>query len=381
MPSDLQSQEFQVAEAANVEAAENSEAASQVQLLGSKSYRVRQRAAEWLMQNAEVAENAIRDGQASKQIEVRRACERLLRNIHHASFERSLEQLLSNYNAAKEYPLPAWELFRDSCGCDVRARALYCRLARRETSFMNWLQRVYSDPAYDVEQEIDDVNRYLSPSEARLSSGDPVYWTLMLLAGTQRNINRIPVLGSRIRAGLLDAAVVNRLSHNSDNVAIRRLLAHWLTKQVHQYATRTQLKIALLYKFKGLGERFALQTLDAENASPSATQMALFLLATQSPQIARSRLPSHLSDQRVCQVWQIVATHRTAVQTQVRDTALALLLHLNDIDVRQVGFRNLQADPVTIFREHSLGFETADQREAAHREGARLLSVFHSSDR
>ncbi|MFK8115422.1 MAG: hypothetical protein AB8B91_24710, partial [Rubripirellula sp.] len=108
--------------------------------------------------------------------------------------------------------------------------------------------------------------------------------------------------------------------------------------------------------------------------SPAATQVTALLCAAA---IGRNDIElqarNKLQDERTAHVWQLIAARKTKIRTQVRDVALALLLQHHGIDPRKAGFTELQADPLLVFRDHSLGFADEEARQRALTEAFRLL--------
>ncbi|QDS90351.1 hypothetical protein EC9_45590 [Rosistilla ulvae] len=346
----------------------------QIDRLGASSYRMRERTSRAFVAAGDTAIEPLRLGLDSDDAEIRLQCQRLLIEIRERRTARELQHLLFEYDPHHDYQLPGWQPFAAACGDDASARGLFNRLLQRDGSFMAWLQRVYDDPSYDIENQLEDQQRYLSPDAQRLNSGDLLTWSMLLLAGTNAKICQVPVLGSHIRCGLQCGPTIHSLKHGNNSTATMRLVRSWLQRQASTAATRSTLRIAMLYDCDQIAERLANKTLDENHASPASVQTALFFLVAHHPQAAGSRLTDALQDQRVCQVWQIASRRRRAIQTQVRDTALALLLHLRGVDPRTVGFRDLQADPITIYGEQTLGFENEQERDAAHDLGQRLLA-------
>lgn len=358
---------------ANADPSSDAGLADQIQQLGVSSYRARQRASRRIVAAGDAALEPLRLGLDSRDAEIRLQCRRLIIEINEQQTQRELHLLMSFYDPNRTYRLPGWQPFAASCGDDPSARGLFQRLLRRNTSFMVWLQHVHDDPSYDIENQLEDQQRYLSPDVQQLNSGDLLTWSMLLLAATNPKICQVPVLGSHIRCGLQCGPTIHNLTHGSNSTATLRLVRSWLRRQSTAAASRSTLRIAMLYRCDQLAGQLAQGTLDNKHSSPSAVQTALFFVAAQQPQIARAHLHEALQDQRVCQVWQIASQRRRAIQTQVRDTALALMLHLNGVDPRTVGFRDLQADPLTIYGEQTLGFETEEQRNTAHRLGQQML--------
>ncbi|QDV56918.1 hypothetical protein [Rosistilla oblonga] len=348
----------------------------QIDRLGASSYRMRERTSRAFVAAGDAAIEPLRLGLDNDDAEIRLQCQRLLIEIRERRTAWELQHLLTQYDPERSYRLAGWQPFVEACGDDASARGLFKRLLDRDAAFMAWLQRVYDDPGYDIENQLEDQQRYLSPDTQRLNSGDLVSWSMLLLAGTNAKICQVPVLGSHIRCGLQCSPAIHSLTRGNNRVATMRLVRSWLQRQASTAATRSTLRIAMLYQCDQIAEQLASATLSSDHASPASVQTALFFLVAHDPQTARPRLVDALQDHRVCQVWQIASRRRRAIQTQVRDTALALLLHLQGIDPRTVGFRDLQADPVTIYSEQTLGFETEQARAEAHDAGQRLIAEF-----
>lgn len=112
----------------------------------------------------------------------------------------------------------------------------------------------------------------------------------------------------------------------------------------------------------------------ADLDAPPATQvMAMLCASAIDMSDSEALLRSRLTDQRTAHVWQLIISRKVKIRTQVRDVALALLLHQRGIDPRTVGFNELQADPLLIFRDQSLGFPDDQSRQLTHRQGMEQL--------
>ncbi|MEZ6092371.1 MAG: hypothetical protein R3C05_31080 [Pirellulaceae bacterium] len=360
---------------ANAETDIHANVLESIRLLDSDSYLTRQRAADNILRCGEPAINALESERDNPDAEVRMQCRRLIKRINDETIRRELNHLLTHFDPLRSYRLPGWQPFRAACGDDASGRGLYRRLLDHDIAFMKWLQRVEDDPSYDIENQLVDQQRYLSPSSQRLHSGDPLIWSMMLLAATNEKICQVPVLGSHIRCGLQCGPTIESLTQGSNREATLRLVRSWVSRQSSAYASRSTLRIAMLYGCNELAHQMSVETLRQSHAPPAAVQMALLFLAQHQPQESEKHLTTFLADERVCQIWQVASIRRRAIQTQVRDTAMALLLHLQGIDPRGVGYQDIEADPLTIFAEQTLGFETEAQRLATHQQGRTLLGL------
>ena len=86
------------------------------------------------------------------------------------------------------------------------------------------------------------------------------------------------------------------------------------------------------------------------------------------------RAKARLEDDRVAHGWQMIPSQKTRIRTEVRDVALAVLLHHHGVDPRSVGFEQLQADPLLLYRDHSLGFADQAARSDCRRRAELVLT-------
>ena len=69
-----------------------------------------------------------------------------------------------------------------------------------------------------------------------------------------------------------------------------------------------------------------------------------------------------LDDQSVCQQ-RTDAKTKVTTQTQVRDIALAAIIHLSGEDPKQFGFTQLRENPLSVFVSNTAGFANDQQRQ------------------
>jgi hypothetical protein len=103
--------------------------------------------------------------------------------------------------------------------------------------------------------------------------------------------------------------------------------------------------------------------------------MALLCASTLGRPHLERLLVERVSDNRTAHVWQLIASRKIKIRTQVSDVAVALMLHQQGIDPRNAGFAELQADPFVVFREHSLGFSSESERRNAYVKAQKLLGI------
>jgi hypothetical protein len=341
--------------------------------LASARPATRDRAKHRLQILGETAKDALQRGLESQDLEVRTTCRQLLIQLNEVRLERKLSLLIFDTQAKVE--LPAWNSFQELAGDTLATRRLFAAMVRDYGDSIQWLDNLDGLSSAALEEALLEVDSRLPIDLARMNDGDAVRWAVLLLAGTHESLQTTPVLASRLRSGLLSANVAQRLNASPHCDALRQLVGNWLLATSHHYVNSTMLKIALVYQCEPVAMELAGQSLANQQTSPAGIATSLILLARLDPEKARVVLRHWVDDRRVCHIWQIVASRRRAVQTQVGDVATAILLYLDERDPREFGFTDIEADPDTIFRECSMGFEDEESRQRAYTEAHALLEI------
>lgn len=347
----------------------------EVSALADRSYARRELARTRLRDQGEGALPLLESALQSPRLEIRHAAARLLDELKSARTERALGRLLSGQPQTDVDVLPGWKLMSQAIGDDLQARMFYARMVRQHEESLRWIDRIEEQPELAAEAESIGLDSYLPISIHRINDGDPVRWGLLLLAASRPQLRATPVLSSRIRGGLLNPQVNERLQGSKQFGMVQRLVSHWLKESSESYINTTMLKIALLYDCRETALQMANDSVATPRSAPAAVATSLTLLARLQPDRARELLWDWTDDTRVCHVWQIMATKRRAVQSQVGDVATALLLYLHNLDPRDYGFADIEADPALIYREFSMGFEDENQRRKAKEAAIEAVSA------
>lgn len=340
--------------------------------LGHDSFHRRQSAAATLVSRVAAEETdssslaALRDGLRHPSLEVRVASDRLLRRVQLGRFDKQIEYLLNPRVDPREIKLSGWQAFSDSAGSDVASRSLFARIAQQHSAILDEMREDRLPTAST--SPIANVDPY------RIARGDAVTWAFVLsvdLADTAH----VSHLSPRIAMSLSNSALGPRIDDPIDRVVVRRLISQWLVNHQREGSARERLQIAMRYGCHDRAIELCDQVFANPATAPSTQVMAMLCGCVLKRPDIEACLIARLDDQRTAHVWQLIVSRRTKIRTQVRDVALTLLLHRHGIDPRSVGFEELQADPIFVFRDHSLGFGDDASRDVAHAKGAQLLGV------
>lgn len=333
--------------------------------LGSPRYAERQRAILELQQAGPEARPALQAGLGLPDLEIRKNASELLRRGLSDPFDAELLRMHRASQSGHSYSLPGWETYQRCVGDTAASRALFVAMASRYRRLLceRFQTPVPKENCESFFQEI--LNHPVHAAHAR--DGDPATWGLLLLnwVALPEDCGN-PWYVQRIRSGLCSTRAAVALRTGPHAEPLRLFVAEFLNRELSVGVQRATLQIALQWECNLQAIRLAEAALDPSHASSAGNvALALAVLTRLQPEAAKKTLPDWVQDARPAQVWQIIATTRKRVQTQVGDVALAMLLTLEGVDPRKIGFEDLEADPLTIYREHSMGFENDRQRTIA----------------
>lgn len=341
-----------------------------VDALSDESFHRRQAAAYKLRERAsqdgaagEAAIAALRLGREHSSMETRIASERILQSLALSVFDEQIEQLLNPHVLPDGIAMAGWKPFSEMAGSDFAARSLFSRIAVRHDRIL----RAMESPSTDA-----SLCETL-PDPYTLRSDDAVAWALALLYDSHSRPLQPTDAFSKITVSLSNSSMGPNLRDANDAAVLRRMIGHWIGNHPRRESTRQRILIAMRYSCEQRAGQLCDQVLADSDALPTSQVTAMLAAAVLKRPSLRPQLIARLSDDRTAHVWQLIASRQTKIRTQVRDVALALLLRLHQIDPREAGFDELQADPLLIYRDHSLGFADDASRAAAHANGLALI--------
>lgn len=363
----------------------NRTAASGVQTwvnqLADDSFHAREQAQRRLVESHDTARvtaalHAVKDHPL---LEVRAAARRLLDEIALREFDANLARLNSGIAKTETVDLPGWKHFSSIAGDDVHSRKLFSRIALRHYDLLElideWCQQqsvrnLTLSSARHPSRSSDAVLAFLDPYQ--LSTGDTNLWALLFCIDSPGVNHGMPNLSTRVCSVLSHSALGPKVvakrgaGSTGDALVLHRMVDHWLASHPNVGTSRDRLLIAMRYQCTKHANAICDSTLNDTMGSPAEHVTAMLCAAVLQRQDLEVQLLARMNDARTAHVWQLIASRKTKIRTEVRDVALALLLHHRGIDPRQVGFEELQADPLLVFRDHSLGFSDDVSRTKAY---------------
>ncbi|TWU55076.1 hypothetical protein [Rubripirellula reticaptiva] len=315
------------------------------------------------------ASEAVRNGLTNPVTEIRLACQDILRRADHIQLERQIHRLKNLRTAPDQIDLVGWDSFSSLIGDDQISRDLFADLTE-----------TFSKGIGNRERLSTAVGQWTRPNwdPYQISPDDELRWAMLIWMDIEDAGRKHRPLSSRITMSLSNPSMGPNC--NSDQqTGLQRLIGRWIECQSSAPTARTHLIIAMRYacveQATWLCERTLADSTSSASAEVTAMLTASVLGPTRiAPKDLEIQLRRRLADQRTAHVWQTVNNRVTKIRTQVRDVAIALLLRDRGIDPRDVGFAELQADQLFVYRDHSLGFGDETSRQAAHEIATSLIN-------
>jgi len=337
--------------------------------LGDDSYRTRERATALLESRGIDAAAAIRAGLRSPLLEVRMRCDRLLSGIAQRDLVLRLQALLDG-NDKRAGHFPGWEQFKATVGSESAARKMYVDIYKSEQAMLD-LIRPKTETLTAAERaaltKSFDARLVEMRNQIYSSNSDQLTWmtfTAMLLVAADPNTGVSPQSVSHIYTVLIRSTTQNMFNQRGRSTFMKKVLSAWIEKASNEtYSSYYTMNIALRYKLP-LGVKIA-RNYVSRNTSSSLLSGAILAIARNGDKKDLPLLTKHLANRTVCHTHTNGARKTTRVQ--VRDVALASIIHINGKDPAQFGYPNISKHPETVFAVHTLAFENDAQRDAARK--------------
>jgi hypothetical protein len=343
--------------------------------LGSDNYSVRKAAAQELSDGGFASRAALSRAADGPDPEIRAAARRLVALIDDSEFHRRLAEFAADTDGSRGVTLPGWNEFAELVGRDPAARALFVDMQREEASLLG---RMFADSKSDQEvaweAQVGRLMRariYNQPSEFTAPLGS---CATLLFLGSLSDAN-ISDNGARSLVQLTQIPPVsNSLAAKEPRSAVRRLVSAWIVHCPNRSETVVEQRLAIMLQ-QNLAEAlpFALEIIGRDpkylTISPSRQVMAILAVGKFGSEEHVTAIEPLLEDRtELVSHQQLNGPGTDLVSIQVRDVALAVLLHLTGQEPLTYGFLHARSQEQTVFDISSLSMKDDQQRaEAAER--------------
>ncbi len=298
--------------------------------------------------------------------EIRLRARRCLAKILEDDFRNRLNAFLADKTGAGDYDLPGWRRWLRMFGAATRSRDLYAEVIQAEPGL---LETVESNPSLAPEALLlccQQIQRRQQVPDARFRR-QPELGNLVALVfvGADERV-KFPATTLAVVSSYINRSEFQNAMKSGPNVSyLRQLLGAWVRRDADVNVAYQNIQLSLRYNIKE-GVHPALRIIRDKSAATYTKLYATLALGKLGGSEHLAALRPLLDDNQVCTTrTTIVNGNRSVFQTQVRDAALAVTIHLRGQKPKDFGFEQISSNTQTLFNSSSMGFNTDQQRKEA----------------
>lgn len=340
-----------------------------VRQLGAKKFREREDATNLLISIGAPAKSQISLGLRNSDLEIKTRCELIMSEIQHRERSELMTRFLTE--PVDVDLLPGWDRFVAMAGDDEDAKNLYSMMLRDEWMFV---QDMIAATAARIPATTPTAGHANSPSNGAPSVNQFLVNRCMMLQNsmrTHRSALKEGTLCALLFTASLDGVELTQpgtllgfctrtecqryfFSGRHRDIFIK-LLAKVILKPQGDETMAQRMYLAARYGIPD-GVQLARKTVSDMSVRTYVRQSAILLVARFGDHSDYSTLEKLLSDSTVS---------IQARNVQIRDIALAALIHMHGEHPRDYGFKTARREDMMVYSASTLGFPSDAERDAA----------------
>jgi hypothetical protein len=344
-------------------AAEQIETAEQIERLvadlGSGQFAAREQASRQLVNLGIAAQPALERAVQSGDAEVRLRARDILTTVVAADFSQRLEAFAAEADGQEGHSLPGWEQFSAQYGNSRPARQLFVEMQRCEPGLLEALGE--------------------SSAAATVAINDR---TREIIDGERQSLEKLGTLASLLFVGAAQGVeadedgclhvypfVVQSTYHRHNRSGLwpgllKKMVGQWIAKDTTPAMTNQNLTLAAQLELKPETLTIATRVLASSDSLPGSKQISILMIGRFGDRHDLGLIEKLLSDETSCGKVQVDDPPRQ-VDLQMRDIALAAMLHMTGQNLHEYGYHFVQEFAPTVFQVGTLGFSDDEARAAA----------------
>jgi hypothetical protein len=327
-----------------------------VRQLGDEQFSAREAATEKLIKIGLPATSALEEGRKDADREIRYRSERVLSIVREMDFQQRLDAFARG-RGDEDYGLPGWDRFRKALGDSSELRSLFVEMQKYEPEAMQALEEGPKAAAELLNLRTTQLQLSMQLYRHQLTLGNIA--ALILLAGDDE-VTVSQQASQSLYSFCYQQSFRTAVQNGPKTNAMRKLLGNWI-RRGEGFSAYQGLGLAMQYDLKE-GLIPAEKELRNRGNQAHITQYAILTLAKLGDESHVPLLETALDDTTRCTMMRI---NNRNYETQVRDIALAALLHVTKQDPKTYGFDRLQTHPQIVFNTTTVGFESDTERNEA----------------
>ncbi len=331
--------------------------AALVRDLGSPEFAAREQATRELVELGIAAHDALLRATQSNDAEVRVRARSILAQVMETDFQDRLEAFAADQDG--EQSLPAWDLFSANYGTSRLARELFVEMQRAEPEMLAALAEGPKSAGEELNRRTREILDGQRESLMQLGT-----LATLLFVGSEPEV-KVDEDGCLHIYPYVVQSTYHR-NHKSPlwPGILKKLVGRWVAKDTTPAMTNQNLVLAATLELKPETLAIATRVLDSEDSPTGSRQIAILMMSRFGEQREVKQLEALLADATSCGTVQVEKPPHQ-VELQIRDVALAALLHMTGQNLKEYGYESAQEHGPTVFQVGTLGFADAATRDAA----------------
>ncbi len=336
-----------------------------VRQLGDPSYSVRQQATKRLIELGIATRELLTEALSDDDAEIRSRAWHVLSQVNDADFRARLAAFENDLDGRQHNTLPGWDRFSRAFGQEKVARTLFVEMQRSERDLLEALE---SDPKLARDRLAMRLKAILESLQLTLrdASGGPaiemgtIYALLMVSADED-----VALLDGEAKQ-VLDLVQLPQFQTNLNaspkSTILRKMLGTWIVHNNSVNLAPHCLLLAFNHDLKeGLDLGKKLLANEGSGQPPVVRQYALLAIGRFGNHEHIALVEPLLKDSSPC----MPQPPNDPRQSQVRDVALAVLVHLSGQELKDYGLDRIQPNSQMLFLPQTIAFDDPLARKAA----------------
>lgn len=335
-----------------------------VEQLGDGRYVNRERASAELARIGMPAQRQLRAALESSDAEVRFRARQILKTVMASNFERQLRAFLADADGARGATLPGWDEAREILGGDRAARDLFVQMQRAERELLLAFDQSPKDCGPQLARSVAGVQDVMrSIVQGRRAEPELGSVAAVLLVGSRPDVPVNDQLYLQVCWLLYRPPFTNTMGNSELRPKMAELLADWIGKSAERNSVGNYqaMMLGLLYDLDATLAPAARLLKDA-NVNGQQRGYALLVLGKFGDRDGLEQIEPLLKDQQICLRAQV---NNQQIEIQIRDVALAMLVHLTGQDLKEYGYQRAAKHPKFAYHLNSLNFPDDAARQKA----------------
>lgn len=331
-----------------------------VQQLGAPKFAAREAAGDSLLRLGVAAMPVLSEGTRNPDREVRYRSTYLLEIVRQADFNRRLAAFEASVSESEDFGLPLWARFRESVGSGREARRVFAEMQKSEGPLLRSAAESDEQAKTLLAERMQELQNQLRYAPQQLTTGTTA--ALLFVAGNDK-VQTPDQHGWVMYNYVMQQPFSEQLRNGARRDIFRKLLGNWIRYNTSGAIAYQSMMVAMQYD---LPEALvpAEKMLAQAGQAPQVRQFAILSIARFGDATWTAKLEPMMDDAAVCMQYQINNVQYT---TQIRDIALAAMIHLHKQDPKAFGFAGARPNPQYVYDAASLGFKNDADRGAARK--------------